>query len=77
MYKGKWRGGWVAVKILISTLDKLQLEEFEAEAAVMKYGGECIDFSRNIRPHTNVVQLQGICHAPGKPLAIVTGEIKI
>ncbi len=59
--------------MLISTLDKLQLEEFEAEAALMK----CVALHpfiirRNIRPHSNVVQLQGICTAPGKPLCIVT-----
>jgi hypothetical protein len=37
VYQGKWRGGYVAVKVLISTLNERELAEFEAEAALMKY----------------------------------------
>ncbi len=37
MYKAKWRGTYVAVKILKSEMDKVDLQEFELEAALMKY----------------------------------------
>ena len=63
VYQAKWRGGLVAVKALISNLQKSELEEFEAEAMLMK----------SIRPHRNVVQLQGLSTSVESPLCIVSG----
>jgi len=63
VYKGKWRGGEVAIKQMpVSELSGKELEEFKGEAALMS----------KLRPHTNVVQFIGACIRPGEPLCILT-----
>jgi len=49
VYKGKWRGSLVAIKMLLNVSSK-GVEAFEMEANLMK----------SIRPHSNVVMFQGI-----------------
>jgi len=60
--KGRWRGGEVAVKKLVSTLNSEQLRDFRQEIAIM-----C-----SLRPHPSVVQFFGASTKPGQPLCIVT-----
>jgi len=59
VYKGKWRGGDVAIKLLKDFSAK-ELDNFRRESEVM----------RKLRPHTNVVQFLGITSA--STLYIVT-----
>jgi len=51
VFKGKWRSGTVALKILLGHLEGQQLLDFRSEASIHK----------QLRPHTNVVQFLGIC----------------
>jgi len=51
VFKGKWRSGDVAIKVLHSNLDDKSAEEFLMEASIHK----------NLRPHVAVVQFLGIC----------------
>jgi len=62
VFKGRWRGGIVAIKQLLikGSLTDKELFDFKSEAAVMK----------RLRPHVNVVQFLGITSSP--QLCIVT-----
>jgi len=62
VFKGRWRGGTVAIKQLSfkGALTQKELQDFKIEAAVMK----------RLRPHVNVVQFLGITSSP--TLCIVT-----
>jgi len=62
VFKGRWRGGTVAIKQLIlkSMMSPRDLSDFKSEAAVMK----------RLRPHVNVVQFLGITSSP--QLCIIT-----
>jgi len=54
VYKGLWRGGDVAIKRMLTEANVMKendVADFLNEAQLMK----------NLRPHTNVVQYQGIC----------------
>ncbi|KAL6052490.1 CLL4A clavata1-like receptor S/T protein kinase protein [Balamuthia mandrillaris] len=61
VYQGKWRLTPVAIKLL-NQLKEEQLDDFQKEVELMQ----------NIRPHSNVVQLLGVCVDPQYPLCIVT-----
>jgi len=50
VFKGKWRGGNVALKII----QNVNRDEVAMEASLMK----------QIRPHSNVVQFLGVCDRP-------------
>jgi len=55
VWKGKWRGGDVAVKqIKQNTLSDHTLKDFWNEAALVA----------KLRPHTNIVQFLGVCLNP-------------
>jgi len=62
VFKGRWRGGTVAIKQLIlrSIISERELQDFRSEAAVMK----------RLRPNVNVVQFLGITSTP--QLCIIT-----
>ncbi|KAL6071243.1 Tyrosine-protein kinase abl1 [Balamuthia mandrillaris] len=63
VFKGKWRLTPVAIKLLNNSLRQEQLQEFRKEVELMQ----------NLRPHSNVVLLLGVClHHPEHPLCIVT-----
>jgi len=62
VFKGKWRGGDVAAKKLVSSLNEEQLNDFRGEIAIM-----C-----TLRPHPSLVQFFGASTKPGQPLCIVT-----
>eukprot|EP01118_Nematostelium_gracile_P005329 TRINITY_DN1677_c0_g1_i1.p1 TRINITY_DN1677_c0_g1~~TRINITY_DN1677_c0_g1_i1.p1 ORF type:complete len:586 (+),score=131.95 TRINITY_DN1677_c0_g1_i1:44-1801(+) len=59
VFKGKWRGGVVAVKQISGNFKAQEIENFKGEALVMT----------KLRPHSNVVQFLGIT---SEPLCIVT-----
>ncbi|KAL6063114.1 Tyrosine-protein kinase receptor [Balamuthia mandrillaris] len=61
VYQGEWRLTPVAIKLL-NNLKQEQLEEFQQEVELMQ----------NLRPHSNVVLLLGVCVHPEHPLCIVT-----
>jgi len=63
VFKGTWRGGEVAIKLLLEkeNLTEKEYEEFRSEAFLM-----C-----NLRPHVNVVQFLGMTVAPN-PQCIVS-----
>jgi len=62
VFRGRWRGGIVAIKQLSfkGVLTQKELQDFRSEAALMK----------KLRPHVNVVQFLGITSSPS--LCIVT-----
>eukprot|EP01114_Cavostelium_apophysatum_P022167 TRINITY_DN792_c0_g1_i1.p1 TRINITY_DN792_c0_g1~~TRINITY_DN792_c0_g1_i1.p1 ORF type:complete len:2277 (+),score=541.08 TRINITY_DN792_c0_g1_i1:192-7022(+) len=62
VFKGKWRGGDVAVKKIQTQLSEKELSEFQGEAQLMS----------TLRPHTNVVQFLGASTQKSQPLCIVT-----
>ncbi|KAL6050303.1 Mast/stem cell growth factor receptor [Balamuthia mandrillaris] len=63
VWRGKWRETPVAIKMFNSIMDSLALKEnFQAEMNIMK----------NLRPHTNVVQLFGVCMEDDHPWCLVT-----
>jgi len=63
VYKGKWRNTEVAIKTIRENMDSFQdsmLDEFHAEAEMMM----------DMRPHTNVVQLFGVCVSPKMAIVV-------
>jgi len=59
VYKGKWRGGWVAIKKVHDGVKQAAIDDFMKEVHLMQ----------QIRPHSNVVQFLGVCM---DPLMLVT-----
>jgi fyn-related kinase len=59
VWKGRWRGGLVAVKKMKEGIQQKEIEDFKVEASVMA----------KLRPHSHVVQFLGITTTP---LCIVT-----
>lgn len=64
VFLGRWRNADVAVKQMIMSrnIARAEYDNFIAEATLLSA----------LRPHTNIVQFQGACIEPGKPLCIVT-----
>ncbi|KAL6050509.1 Tyrosine kinase, catalytic domain [Balamuthia mandrillaris] len=61
VYRGTWRLTDVAIKML-NNLTEEQLKEFRQEVELMQ----------NLRPHSNVVLLLGVCLEEDHPLCIIT-----
>ncbi|KAL6040051.1 non-membrane spanning protein tyrosine kinase [Balamuthia mandrillaris] len=57
-----WRGKWRATPVAIKMDSPALKEAFKAEMDIMK----------NLRPHSNVVQLFGVCTEDGQPWCLVT-----
>ncbi|KAL6048730.1 Mitogen-activated protein kinase kinase kinase 7, variant 2 [Balamuthia mandrillaris] len=63
VWRGNWRETPVAIKLFNEIMDSPALKEnFKAEMNIMK----------NLRPHTNVVQLYGVCMEEDHPWCLVT-----
>jgi len=61
VFKGRWRGGSVAIKqLLLQAMTPKEIDDFKSEAVVMSA----------LRPHVNVVQFLGITSTP--QLCIIT-----
>jgi serine/threonine protein kinase len=62
VYKGKWRGGDVAIKKMKENSNEIEIESFKSESILME----------KLRPHRNIVQIQGIISQIRESLMIVT-----
>ncbi|KAL6070963.1 Mitogen-activated protein kinase kinase kinase 7 [Balamuthia mandrillaris] len=70
VWRGKWRETTVAIKMFNSIMNSPALKEaFRAEMDIMN---AFFLQPRNLRPHTNVVQLFGVCTEDGQPWCLIT-----